>query len=278
MDKLITNDAHCHLYAYNNTDTIEKVIQSSKSIRYICENATSVDNFAHVIDISKKYPDRIIPSIGIHPLNYKSWNDEIKNKMEELLVNNGNLMVGEIGLDFVDKGTDKKKQIEVFRDQFELGIKYKRTISIHSVRSHGDMLKTLKKLFKTNSNLKEIPLIMHSYSGTTEIMKSLLKLSNKIYFSFSLGIINSINNTNIDNIPLDNILVETDSPYQLDEKLPDTITIENQYCEDISSSKLNLPNNSILVLKHIATAKDVEVEILSKIVNDNFKRAFNIEF
>ena len=276
MNMGLINDAHCHLYAYGNSEMIKKVIESSPNIKYICENATSAKNFDIVVKLAKKYPNRIIPSIGIHPLNYKEWGSNIENIMKNMLLKDKNIMVGEIGLDFVNKETDKKEQIKVFKAQLEIGIQFKRTISIHSVRSHGDMLKVLKKIHKIDSKLENINLIMHSYSGPPEIMNSLLKLNKNIYFSFSLGIVSSSNKECLKMVPLENILVETDSPYQLNDKISNIESINNEYCEDIDNSKINLPNNSIFVISHIAEVRGINFDSLIKTIDENFKRAFNV--
>lgn len=74
--------------------------------------------------------------------------------MREILRTNEKIMVGEIGLDYRDKTIDKKKQRSVFESQVDLAIEMNRSMSIHSVRAHGDLLKILQKRFlkqkKTN--------------------------------------------------------------------------------------------------------------------------------
>lgn len=269
------NDAHCHMYAFGNMEQIDHALAMSKNIDRICENATSPDNFDTVISISQRHPNRIIPSIGVHPCNYKDWNGEVKKRMEELLAGNLGFMVGEIGLDFIDKTVDKKKQTEVLRGQIELATRYKRTASIHSVRSHGEMLKLLKKMFKEDGEaMKSIHFVMHSYSGPVEIMKSMLKLSDKILFSLSLGSITSNNKTVLESLPLSNILVETDSPYQLVEDLEGLETVANFCCKDIKGDRLNLPANIHLLARHIASVRKLDLGTVVQHLNDNFNRAF----
>lgn len=85
-----------------------------------------------------------------------------------------------------------------------------RPITIHCVRAHGEMLKILKKINKSFKG-GESSLIMHSYGGSIEITKSLLKLSNlSIYFSLSLRRSTGLCQV----IPDDRLLCETDSPCQ----------------------------------------------------------------
>jgi len=276
MEKMLITDAHCHLYSVNDDLQLQDVIKLSSNVVKICENATSMKNFDRVIEIWQSYPELFIPSIGVHPMNYEEWDASVKERMEELLFGNPKLMVGEIGLHLIGQNVNKKAQIEVLTSQIELGVKYQRTISIHSVRSHGDMLKLFKKLSKSYENFKEINFVMHSYSGPADIMKSLLKLSGRIFFSFSLGLLNSKQTDVIEIIPLDNLLVETDSPYQLDESIANAKTLDNLHCKDINSSKINLPCNALLVLEYISKIRNISTHDLVQIVNHNFNKAFNL--
>lgn len=123
---------------------------------------------------------------------------------------NPEVQVGEIGLDFVGEHTPetKKFQTEVFEKQLDMAIskfclqELNRVCSVHCVRAHGEMLKLLKKKFGGKAGPKStqigqedhsvakndhaIPtLIMHSFGGSKEIAESLAKLSGaQIYFSF----------------------------------------------------------------------------------------------
>jgi len=102
----------------------------------------------------------------------------------------------------------------VFDRQFQLAVKYYRPVSVHNVRAHGEMLKYFKKAAKQEAKLPHI--IMHSYGGSKEITQALLKLESlPIYFSLSLKRTEELCQI----IPIERLLLETDSPYQLDRQL-----------------------------------------------------------
>lgn len=118
--------------------------------------------------------------------------------------------VGEIGIDFrtaVLQRVPKDKQIDFFERQLGLGIEMNRPITIHCVMAYGELLKTFKQLSKT-IKVASPPLILHSYGGSKDMVKSLLKLSNlDIYFSLSLMGSWRLGEA----IPLDRLLCETDA-------------------------------------------------------------------
>jgi TatD DNase family protein len=93
-------------------------------------------------------------------------------------------------LDFrkdIEKNNPKDLQISYFKKHLELAIRMNRTATIHCVRAHGEMLKILKHFNKNIDQHIKPHLVMHSYGGSLDITKALLKLTNlNIYFSLSL--------------------------------------------------------------------------------------------
>jgi TatD DNase family protein len=97
--------------------------------------------------------------------------------------------IGELGLDFrkdVLESNPKDLQIRYFKKQLEMAANLDKPATIHCVRAHGEMLKLLKDLNKAKLQTKP-HLIMHSYGGSPDITRSMLKLTNlNIYFSLCL--------------------------------------------------------------------------------------------
>mmetsp|Transcript_16833 Transcript_16833/g.14732 ORF Transcript_16833/g.14732 Transcript_16833/m.14732 type:complete len:102 (+) Transcript_16833:320-625(+) len=79
------------------------------------------------------------------------------------------------------------------------------------------MIEILEKYTEDKNSTEKMNILLHSYAGKIESTKRLLKLNANIYFSFSL--MASKKPENFDGIPLDNLVLETDSPYQLCEPL-----------------------------------------------------------
>ncbi|ODV64461.1 putative endodeoxyribonuclease [Ascoidea rubescens DSM 1968] len=119
---------------------------------------------------------------------------------------------------------DMKHQIRIFNRQLEFANELKLPISVHSVKSHGVILELIRSFYSENK-LKSIKSIcLHSYTGSKDQIKQWLSFDQNskidVFFSFS-NIINISNNMSIKNgnflmenviqeIPIDNLLIETD--------------------------------------------------------------------
>ena len=125
LHPITLTDSHTHLTDYNDMQEVDDVLLKARSagVKLILDNATKEDNWKQVLDISHKYPDLVVPSVGLHP--YYLSASEIKKdwhmRMEDILKNNKKVQVGEIGLDFskLEKAS-KEEQMNIFVQQLEL--------------------------------------------------------------------------------------------------------------------------------------------------------------
>ena len=113
--------------------------------------------------------------------------------------------IGEIGLDYYYTKENRDKQIEVFEFQLALAEKYNLPVIVHSREATLDTINSIKK-FKVRG-------VIHCFSGSLETANIFMKLG----FYFGVGGVMTFKNSKIDqvikNIPLDRIVLETDSPY-----------------------------------------------------------------
>lgn len=181
-------DAHCHLMEDNILKT-----SIEKGVGAIVLNTTKIDEWEKAIAISQKFKE-CYPCIGIHPWFLDELESDWFLKMDAFLKHYPNLMVGEVGLDYLK--ADKEKQLQVFERILILAQQYNRPIHIHCVKGWHDMLFLIKK-YKKNRFL------FHHFSASTDIIQELKKYD--VYFSIA-------SDKNLKELPLDKILVETDSP------------------------------------------------------------------
>ncbi len=243
-------DTHAHLFKeYYTEEEIEKIVSSFNG--YIIVSGTDDNSNREILNL--KY-ENIYITLGIHPedaLNYKDSDiDFIVNNL-----NNSKVVgIGEIGLDYHYGKVNRDKQIELFVKQLDIARKYNLPVIIHSRDAINDTINILK-------NYKDLKKILHCYSGSLESAKELIKLDT--YFGVG-GVLTFKNSTNlvqtIKEIPLDRIVIETDSPY----------------LSPFRGNK-NVPNNVVEVLKKLALIKDVSYEETLKITNNNAKYLFNIK-
>jgi len=189
-----------------------KIIDVHTHIDYITPNiqqdvvgcvccATMESEWQELINLIES-DNRIYGAFGIHPWFVNSVSNDFDIRLESLLKLNNNYMVGEIGLDKYKP--DMEKQIDVFIKQFNIAIKLKRIVFLHCVGAWDKILHILKQYKQS-----ELPtIIAHNFNGNEDIIKKLLQYKN-MYFSFGKNAVYDRNYC-IEQIPLNNILVESD--------------------------------------------------------------------
>ncbi|WP_284443040.1 TatD family hydrolase [Buchnera aphidicola] len=260
-------DSHCHLDRLNYHllhKNIDDVIKKSYKnyVKNFLTVSTSINNFYRITKLFKKYKV-IFYSCGIHPLNCQKELDtfhrieNLSDKIKELSLIKRVIAIGETGLDYYYSSETKKIQKDFFREHIRIAIKLKKPIIVHSRDAINDTIKILKE-----ENADKCIGILHSFTGNCDAAFKLLDIG--FYISFS-GIITFKNSTElcdtIKKIPLDRLLIETDSPYL--SPVP-------------YRGKENQPAYLFNIAKKISILKKIDVNILAKITTNNFYTLFNV--
>ena len=197
-------DTHCHIIPseYDNLNEVISLLEGNVAIVSGDSNCTNHE----VIDIINKYPN-LFGTIGIHPNEIDSDIDDALKFIEDNLSNKKIVGIGEIGLDYHYGKDDAKLQKDVFIKQLELARKYNMPVTIHSRDAALDTYEIVK-------NYSDLKITYHCYSYSLEMANILLKQNIK----FGIGGVLTFKNSKtikevVENIPLENILLETDSPY-----------------------------------------------------------------
>lgn len=246
-------DTHCHLYS-EYYDDIESVIKESEfnNVNRYVNNGCDRNSNKEVLELTKKYPN-MYGALGIHPENVKNYTLEDIKFIEDNLANKKIIAIGEIGLDYHYTKEGKDEQIKLFELQLSLAEEYQVPVIIHSRDATLDTINILKKY-----NAKGI---IHSFSGSLETAKEYIKMG------FLLGIngVVTFKNANlkdiIKEIPLDYLVLETDSPY---------------LTPDPFRGQQNNPSHILDIAKFVAFIKNVSLEELALITNQNIKKLFKI--
>ncbi|MBW7955018.1 TatD family hydrolase [Candidatus Gracilibacteria bacterium] len=209
-------DTHSHIYMCNKKQELE-IIQALKD-EDIKTTSIGVDleTSKKSIELALKYGKTIYASIGIHPNDVGKYKDDIDGifeVFEKLIIENSNVIVGigETGFDFYhDKKEDKLELQEIFfKKHIFLAKKYSLPIIIHSRNARDDTFRVL-----VEEDFKNF--ILHCFGEDLEYASKIIDFSNncKISFAGNITYKSSINIQNTaQNIPLKNILIETDSPF-----------------------------------------------------------------
>ena len=155
------------------------------------------------------------------------WADKVEsgwqNQLTEVLKSTRS-GVGEIGLDGA-RDIDKSLQIQLFTDQLDMAKQLCRPASIHCVKMWGKLLEILKQYYPADTGF-----MVHGYYGSVETAQQLVRLGGYISFN-AMGLgqrRKKITTDLIRCVPLDKILVETDSPYGMSDYLSDHKTENNE--------------------------------------------------
>jgi len=267
-------DSHAHYddakFHIDRDNIIKEVYESG--VTKIVSAGYSLESSKRAIEIAKQY-DFIYATCGISPNDIPGSEDEFDLQLEELesLINidksvktnnstsNSNKVVaiGEIGLDYYWNKENKELQKYAFIKQIELANKVNLPIVIHTreaIMDTLDILKNIKKPIK--------PGVFHCCPLNVELVKEAVKLGFYISFAGPVTFKNSKNAQEVVKlVPLDKILIETDSPYLSPEPKRGT--------------RNNSANVRYICVK-VAEFKNITIEELAKQTYENAKKVFEI--
>ncbi len=201
-------DTHTHLQDLSFGPDRGKVVENARKqgvLKLLC-CATGPGDWEAVYQLALKYEGFLVPAFGVHPLYLEGLVEGWEERLEGYL-NKIPSAVGEIGLDFQVKGADAEKQEIVFQKQLELAEKYERPVSVHCRKAWEALLKIWRE------KGRKVKTVMHSYSGSADTLKILLK--GDVFFSFSGALTRPGHvktHTALSAVPHERILFETDSP------------------------------------------------------------------
>ena len=234
-------DTHCHLSLKDKN--LDDVIKKMNNDIIIVSGADHESN-KEVITLCNKYPN-VYGTIGLHPDEADTYKQEYLDFVEKNITNKKIVGIGEIGLDYYYTKDNKDKQIKLFEQQINIALKYNKPIVVHSREAANDTYEIMKK-----NNTEKIKSVIHCYSYSVEMAYKFIKLGSMLGIG---GVVTFKNGTKlkevVKEIDLNNLLLETDSPYLAPEPFRGT---------------RNEPYNIIFVAREIAKIKNISEEEVLK--------------
>lgn len=245
-------DSHCHINDESYLEDLDEVLDRMllNKVTKAMLVCVSLDDYKRSLNI-KKEGIEFKKAIGVYP-EYTDMSDEEFNEYVSLMEKCD--AVGEIGLDYHWYKDTKDKQIELFIKQIEIANKLNKPVIIHAREALGD----------TYQILKEHPCkaVLHCYSGSYELAKEFIKLGYYISIGGPVTFKNAKEPVEVaKNIPLDRLLIETDSPY--------LTPVPNR-------GKRNEPSNVVYTAKKIMEIRGIDEETFLDQINKNYDDLFNI--
>ena len=204
-------DSHCHLNMKDFNADLTKVIGNAKrnSISGMLTISTKIDEFKNISNIAKNNQN-IWYSLGIHPHNVDESMNNIENIVENYKQDKKFIGIGETGLDYFYKNTNKDLQIQSFIKHIQLSRDTNLPIIVHTREADKDTIRILKDEYRK----KPFNGLIHCFTATQELADEVLEMG----FLISISGIITFKNAEplrkvVKSIPKERLLVETDAPY-----------------------------------------------------------------
>ena len=250
-------DTHAHYDSGAfNADRMEVLASMpEKGVELILNPGCDLETSQTAVSLANTFPF-VYAAVGVHPSDCETYTDEVEEELRKLAADPKVKAIGEIGLDYYWKdNAPAEVQKAVFRRQMNLARELKLPVIIHDREAHRDCLEIVKEY-------PDLTGVYHCYSGSLEDAKILVKLGWMISFT---GVVTYKNARKalevIEWLPMDRIMIETDSPYLTPEPF---------------RGKRNDSGHVRYVAETIARVKGMEVEEVVRITTENGKRFFNI--
>ncbi len=252
---LFDTHAHYDSGAFNGDRMEVLASMPEKGVELILNPGCDLETSRTAVSLANAFPF-VYAAVGVHPSDCETYTDEVEEQLRKLAADPKVKAIGEIGLDYYWKdNAPAEVQKAVFRRQMDLARELKLPVIIHDREAHRDCLDIVKEY-------PDLKGVYHCYSGSLEDAKILVKLGWMISFTGVVTYKNARKSLEvIEWLPMDRIMIETDSPYLTPEPF---------------RGKRNDSGHVHYVAETIARVKGLEVEEVVRITTENGKRFFNI--
>ena len=251
-------DSHAHIDDRKFNDEQDDVIAraAASGVTGLINVGADIVSSARSVALAEKY-EAIYAAVGIHPHDAKDVQEIDYDKLVSWAARPKVVAIGEIGLDYHYDYSPRHIQQAVFIRQLELARRVGKPIIIHDREAHGDLIGIVKAEGQGLSG------VFHCFSGSVEMAREVVKLG----FYISLAGPVTFNNSQklkavAREVPLDRLLVETDSPYLTPHP---------------HRGKRNEPAFVRLVAEEVARLREIDLQTLAKATTENVKRLFSIK-
>lgn len=248
-------DSHCHLNfpeLSQNIHAVRELMHTNQVGHALCVSVT-LDKVHEVIKLAEDF-DNFYASVGVHP-DYEDIEEPTVQDLVKLAQHPKVVAIGETGLDYFRLTGDLAWQRERFRTHIQAAILAKKPLIIHTRSAAVDTLAIIRE-----ENASLVGGVMHCFTESLEVALAAIDLG--FYISFS-GIVTFKNAQALKEvakaIPLERILIETDSPYLA--PIP-------------YRGKINQPAYVRYVAQEIATLRETDLASVMQATTDNFFRLF----
>ena len=249
-------DTHCHLDLAVFDHDREQIINNCNRIGIdkIIVPAIDRKGWKNLITICDQYK-KLLPALGLHPVFIDEHSMDDIDLLDEYVDKYKPVAIGEIGLDFYIKDTDKEKQKKYFEMQLVIAEKHNLPVILHVRKAHDTVLNILKTKKITGGSC-------HAFSGSIQQARKYIEMGFKLGFGGTLTYPNARKIHQLaKEISLEDIILETDAPDMTGYK---------------HKGKRNQPDYITDTLKSLANLKQIDQDIVADLTSKNASELFNI--
>lgn len=255
-------DSHCHLHLMDLTlfgNKIENVMQLSHEFdveRMLCV-CVELSDIPKLRSLAEQFRN-VYTSVGVHPCHEMPSDLDAKTLTDYAAQQPRCIAIGETGLDYYHQDIEPKAQKKLFETHIEAALLTQKPLIIHTREASVDTIEVMKA-----SHADQIGGVMHCFTETFDMAKKALDLG--FYISFA-GIITFKNaqalREVVRQVPLDRILIETDSPYLAPTPF---------------RGKQNHPGLVKFVAETVSDIHDKDFDAIAHLTTENFYRCFRLD-
>ena len=245
-------DSHCHITCDDLYSRIDEVLENMKNVSHAMIMCTNEEEFLRALPIKEK-DSKFKIAWGWFPGDAKEITEEHLKKLQNAIDQKQIDCLGEIGLDYHWDTSFNDLQKDLFIRQIQMANEDNLPISIHMRDATKDCIEILQKYAKTK-------IIFHCFSGSTETLKTCLKMDSMISLGGPVTFKNAKKAKRIAiACPTDRLITETDCPYM---------------CPEPYRGRQNEPMYVEYVTKKICELKEMDETILASQISNNFLSLF----
>ena len=249
-------DTHCHLDDPGFDGDRALLIDEARSagVRDIVVPAITASEFT-AIEALAKSNSGVHACAGLHPLFMESHNAHCFEQLRQSVARGNIVAIGECGLDHSDKHADKVQQLDCFEQQIGLAIEHNLPLIIHANRAVEAVLQCVSKHNGARG-------VIHSFNGSLQQAKGFIELDFKLGFGGAATYPRATRLRKlISDLPLDSLVLETDSPYQ---------------SGATHSGQRNQPEWILEVLETIAELREESIEEIASVTTLTARKLFDL--
>jgi len=249
-------DTHCHLNDPGFDNDRARLIDEARSagVEDIVVPAITAKEFSAIETLANSCAG-VHACAGLHPLFIHSHDDNGFELLRETVADGNIVAIGECGLDHSDKDTDKLRQLDCFEKQILLAIEFDLPLIIHANRAVEAVLQCVSKYSGARG-------VIHSFNGSWQQAKGFIERDFKLGFGGAVTYPRATRLRKlISELPLDSIVLETDSPYQ---------------SGLAHSGQRNQPEWILEVLENVAQLREETIDEVAAVTTLTARTLFNL--